>query len=668
MHIVKCFCLLILFSVSMAVAQSPSLLWSHHAGEISDDYANAITTDDSGYVYTTGMIEGVVDMDPGASVYNIGGPGKSAFVMKQDSAGILIWAVATESNSTFYMNEGTSIKYDHEGHLYITGRFWGTVDFDPGPGNYSLTAGALLYDVFLWKLTTGGTFVRALSFNGQNSDIGVSLDIDSSGNTIITGLFSGNCDFDPGPGIYILNGIAQDNIFVCSLDSTGNFLWAQKISGIAKAYSLVTDIQNNIYITGFFIGYVDFNPDSAAAFAPNPQSDERGFLLKMDSNGNFSWVKLIGGTSLVYAYGLSYDPQLQALYISGTFKDTADFDPGPSVYNLSTLSGIEGGFILKTDTSGSFKWAAALTGQGGEYFDSDITHDAHGNVYVTGGFIGTLDFDPDSSAVYEISSSTVNYWDIYILKLDSSGIFQWADAFGGNYNDIGRGVAVSNGNQVYVCGYYKSDSIRFDSNIYYQLDSLGYVGEMFNFRMGNCSAGFTLYADTIPHQWLVLNESYGVNPLSYLWSWGDSTYSAGATPFHTYADSGHYDVSVTITDAEGCVSTYTDSAAFLYRGLSNTIVTIQVLPQVITSLQTGLPNDDVKVYPNPFTSELHVVIDGGDDDAMFIRIYNAVGQEIYAATSVVSHSIIPSESFETGLYILEIQKGEMTRRFRAIKD
>ncbi len=53
-----------------------------------------------------------------------------------------------------------------------------------------------------------------------------------------------------------------------------------------------------------------------------------------------------------------------------------------------------------------------------------------------------------------------------------------------------------------------------------------------------------------------VNMSVGVG-MNFLWNFGDSTTSASTNPSHTYTQEGTYTISLTVTDLNGCDSTYT---------------------------------------------------------------------------------------------------------------
>ena len=104
------------------------------------------------------------------------------------------------------------------------------------------------------------------------------------------------------------------------------------------------------------------------------------------------WAKQMGGI-----YGNDYINSIAIdsfgnLYSIGNFERTMDFDPDTGVSNLVS-KGFNDIFIQKLDRNGKLIWAKGIGGSGYEW-GSSITLDSKGNVYATGGFQDTVDFDP----------------------------------------------------------------------------------------------------------------------------------------------------------------------------------------------------------------------------------------------------------------------------------
>ena len=99
-----------------------------------------------------------------------------------------------------------------------------------------------------------------------------------------------------------------------------------------------------------------------------------------------------------------------------------DFDPGAGTFNLTASNVYNDIFISKLDASGNFVWAKSIGGSN-EDRGYSIATDASGNVYISGQFSGTVDFDP-GAGIFELTSELSS--DTFILKLDASGNFVWA--------------------------------------------------------------------------------------------------------------------------------------------------------------------------------------------------------------------------------------------------
>ncbi|HET6991336.1 MAG TPA: SBBP repeat-containing protein, partial [Bacteroidia bacterium] len=284
---------------------------------------------------------------------------------------------------------------------------------------------------------------------GTSSEIGFSIAFDQEGNVYTTGLFQGSGDFDPGAGAFILSAVGGNDVFISKLDSAGNFLWAKAMGSTSddRATSIATDPSGNVYTTGYFEGTMDFDP-GAGTFNLTAGLDD-AFISKLDSSGNFIWVKQIGSTSLDGGRAITIDAWGN-IYTAGEFEGTVDFDPGTGTYNLIAYSLAYDAFILKLDSAGNFVWAKQLGGTSVDVINA-IAVDGPGNVYTTGVFFGTSDFDPGAST-FNLTPSGGE--DLFISKLDSAGNFVWAGQIGGSSNDIGASLILDSADNIYVAGYF----------------------------------------------------------------------------------------------------------------------------------------------------------------------------------------------------------------------
>lgn len=390
---------------------SGNFLWAKSMGGPGADEVNAITVDKLGNVYLTGFFRNTADFDPDTGTFNLTSSGAyDIFVTKLSSAGNFLWAKRMGGSQ---FDEGRSISLDRVGNVYITGRFQDTADFDPGIGVFNLISNGH-DEIFVSKLDSSGNFLWAKSMGGDNEDYGNSIAVDTSGNVFTTGFFKDTTDFDPGIGTFNLVATNAD-IFISKLDSSGNFLWAKKMGGLGfNTGNLITlDKYGNVYTSGDFGDTVDFNPGMGVYNLISEKYNLNVFVSKLSSSGNFLWAKDFGVKNRLGGVGVNSIAidKLGAIYLAGGFGDTIDFDPGVGTFYLTGF-GYSDAFICKLDSLGNFLWANQIGGSNQEAVKS-ISLDTSGNIYTTGVFKGTVDFNPNTG-VFNLTATRFD--DIFVSK------------------------------------------------------------------------------------------------------------------------------------------------------------------------------------------------------------------------------------------------------------
>jgi len=280
-------------------------------------------------------------------------------------------------------------------------------------------------DIWLWAKQAGGT----------DYEYGNSIAIDSSGNSYVTGCFQGTASF----GDTNLTSSGCADIFIAKLNSNGNWLWAHKAGGTSPdyGYGIATDSSGNSYVTGYFEGTASFG---TITLTSSGYIDI--FIAKLDSSGNWLWVKKAGGTNYDGGYGIAIDSSGNS-YVTGYFQGSASF----GTITLTSNSNSRDIFVAKLDSSGNWLWAKQAGGTSPDY-SYGIAIDSSGNSYVTGYFWGTASFGTTTLT----SSGDI---DIFIAKLDSSGNWLGAKQAGGTSNDYGYGIAIDSLGNSYVTGYFE---------------------------------------------------------------------------------------------------------------------------------------------------------------------------------------------------------------------
>ncbi len=552
-----------------------------------------------------------------------------------------LWAKRI-GGSSFEDDIGHSVATDAYGNVYTTGVFVGTVDFNPGAGVYNLTAPGGADELFISKLDANGNFVWAKNMGGIYSEEGHSIAIDAFGNIYTIGDFEGVSDFDPGVGIFNLTSAGYYDTFISKLDSNGNFIWAKALNGTLHSWSksLSLDALGNVYTVGSFFGTVDFDPGIGIFNLTSAGYDDI-FVSKLDSGGNFIWAKVLGGTSNNYCNDIVISSSNSAdLYITGNFSGTADFDPGIGVFNLTSPPGSGDIYICKLDSSGNFIWAKTMGGSFSDGLSFSIAMDSagSGDIYITGLFQGTIDFDP---GVGVFNLTPVGYYDIYVSKLSSSGNFIWTKTFGGTTLDRASTIILdpSGNGSVYTTGFF-SETVDFDPGLgVFNLTSVANTWDIFISKLD--SSGNFVWAKKAGG-----TDNDGGNSLAFDASGNLFLTGFFSSPSITFSPT-------TLTNALGNGG---NSDIFITK--LNTTTTTGINDALAWSSMTN-------ISPNPFSFSTTIQTDKILNNAT-LTVYNIFGQQVKQLANLSGQTItLYRDNLSSGVYFIQLtqeNKIEMTNK------
>lgn len=572
--------------------QAPTFEWAKGMGDANYQYGFGLAEDSNGDVLTIGYFQGTVDFDPNAGVTNLTSQGGyDIYAQKLDANGNLLWAKSVGGTNSDY---GYAVTTDNSNNVYLSGRFGGTVDFDPGTGVFNLvSAGG--NEIFILKLDASGNFVWAKNMGGTGSDYGRGIALDALGNVYVTGYFSGTADFDPGVGVSNLTSAGNDDIFVSKLDNSGNFVWAKRMGSTSadRAYGITFDPAGFIYTTGIFLNAVDFDPGvGTTTLTSNGGADI--YIQKLDTDGNFIWARHMGSAGNDYGYGIAVDPSSNVVS-TGYFVGTADFETGAGTTNLNSIGSTDI-FVQKLDQSGNLTWAQQMGGTSGDVGNS-ITTDAVGNIYTTGFFYSTTDFDPGPGTA---NLSSLGIADAFIHKLDASGNFSWVQQLGGAGYNEGRSV-VTNAGSLYSTGQFQQ-TVDFDPTV-----------GVFNLT----SAGNN---DSYVHKMSLCATATGTDVLAacdtYTWIDGNTYTSNNSTATHTIVGGA----------ANGC-----DSIVTLNLTINNAATGTDVI--AACDSYTWI---DANTYTASNSTAMHTLVGGAANGCDSIVTLNLTINNTASGTDVIS--------------------------------
>lgn len=541
-------------------------------------------------------------------------------------------------------DDANAIVLDNQGNVYITGRFQkfvGTqVDFDPGPGVYNIAAIGQ-YDAFVLKLNANGEFLWAKNFGGSGAAVaGNGITVDSNGNVYTTGTFSYSIDFDPSSTseftLTAINqfGNAATDIFISKLDSSGNFVWAKRIGSqfFDIGVAITNDSNNDLYISGKFAGTVNFNTSGGTSELTGVSSSS-GFILKLNSSGNFTWVKSISGAGTEVVTAISVDI-LGNVFATGNFGSATDLDTGTPVYNI-TGNGI---FILKLDNNGNFIFAKGFVGNSNLNCTA-IKVDTSGNIFTTGSFQQTADFDPGATTYNLIADGATTGQDVFLSKLDNLGNFVWAKRLYSTAADFSRTLALDNLGNVYIAPIFSSSIFRIDNGSQI-VASTEYSHNMSILKFD--SAG-TLIAK---------NFIAGLDGLQSMGIAVASNYSVQTCGIYSY-------------------STDFDPDAAIYKLTSNGqtdffISKIKLINETL-GVNRNISLKKTAVFPNPTQSNLGIQIPYTAENAS-IKIISITGQTVFEKRNFSGNNFsFDVSGLGNGTYLIQVKDGSIITTSKFIK-
>ncbi|MCO5252264.1 MAG: T9SS type A sorting domain-containing protein [Candidatus Kapabacteria bacterium] len=539
-------------------------------------------------------------------------------------------------------------------------------------------------------------FKWAKSFGGYDNDYFTSFAIDDADNVYLTGIYMLTMEFGAGNESFDLTSNGKFDFFVAKLDKDGNLLWTKSYGGIFNEYShkILLDNEGNVYIIGTFNDDVNFGTDENP-HELNSSFGQNIFILKLDPDGNFIWVKQLAGQADKHIFSVTYDDAYN-LIMTGTFNGEFDFDPGPDEYIVKSeksynnfvakwnqdfevqwvkqleldftsnntiatdsknniyLSGVFKGkvdfdpnletfylesgsmyntYLLKLDASGDFEYAKSLYSEDlNSSFDMVI--DSDDNLLLAGYFDGSTDFDPGDN---ELLKSSRGQRDIFVSKLTSGGELIWVQTWGGAGNEFAQVITTDEFDNIYVAGVF-NNSLSFEATGRHDLNTVMGGNSMFNLVMySNGNIMWTSYVEStnsiLPRGILIDSE----------WNIVTAGYYQGKTDF----DPGEN--------------------KFELEPLLFTDVFVQKVSQTTLSVLESNFGFDIGIFPNPMTDFVTLEFENVFESCE-VKIITLTGEEVFSGDYYHSKSIIMNLDVPPGFYLMILESDNKKAVLKLMKN
>ena len=410
-----------------------------------------VVLDAAGNSYVVGTFAGTVDFDrenvvAGDTVTAVNP--QDGYVAKYDPTGKLAWVV--DLASVGGPTTGTGIAYDAgTGRVYVTGTFFGQLRYNgPGGQNGVLVNGAGFTDGFVAGFDTGGTprYAADMRTTVSGATTPNAVAVAPNGNVLVAGSFP-TTDFDPaanGGSGFTLTSSFGSAAFVAEYNpaaaSGTGFVRAAKIDGTlnyAVGRGIAVDSTGDVWVTGEHNGAV-----TTPLTIPSAAAASNAFVFKLRGSGiGFTPLYATGFGSAGSDVGRSVAVDAAGnVFVGGMFQQAVDFDTTAAKAFTLVSGGDSDAFVLKLDSGGAFQWARAFGGYRNDAVNG-LAVDAAGNVYATGSFIDTVNFDPFGA--YYLSTAPSLNPQAFALKLDAAGEFRWAAQLGNTATAVAAGAGIA---------------------------------------------------------------------------------------------------------------------------------------------------------------------------------------------------------------------------------
>ena len=556
MKIINTIILLLVFKLVIA-QPTYNYAYALNSNNTSGISTYSTATDAKGNVYICGFMYGTVNFDPSGTANLTASSNALPFVAKYNAAGAYQWAFNVSSTGSVggIFNK---IITDLNGNIYlISTAYAGTLDYDPSSNTNNIVSTASNTQVcvkynanknpsdvgfFQWAFTYG------VSSGSSFQNYAMAIDKDNS--LYVVGEYTGTVDFDPSANTSNLTATASYNMFVAKYDATSNpnntpfFKWVKgntitqtagtTYTARCGAKSVGIDSSGNIYITGAYFAFsnvcgnstsCDFSGTgvAGATFTMTPVLSGTcpsasyslyydGFVVKYNKAGIFQYAFTIGDIYDENINGIAVEPSGN-FFLTGYYggnntstTNSVDFDPSSNTNALAD-NGKASMFIAKYTNNGAYLWAKKIASNTIRYAiaPKEIVRDPANNIYITGDLTESgIDFDPDAGTA---NLNTAGVADIFNVKYNSNGVYQWGFSVGGTLADNSRAIAVDLTGNVIIAGYFKSTGLDFNpgaGSTNLSANASSTASYLASYKQ--CDAGFDKWTGTTNNAWATVTN------------------------------------------------------------------------------------------------------------------------------------------------------------------
>lgn len=360
--------------------------------------------------------------------------------------------------STYHGGTGNDaaagVTADASGSVYMAGRTYSAASIATTGAHQVTLSGT--NDAFIAKYSASGTLLWATYYGGSGNESGDAIATDASGNVYLAGGTGSSLGIATSGAHQTTfaggSGLSLGDAFVAKFTSAGALTWATYYGGPSEEWAtcVAADVSGNVYLGGYTQSLTGIStPGCHQASHPN-FVNYSGYLVKFNSSGTRQWGTYYGGTSGERVMALTLDAAANIYFVGAASSTTGISTAGAHQVTKST-----GGdaMIVKFNTSGARLWGTYFGSTGSDML-YDIALDGSSNLCMGG--ITSSPAGIATPGAFQTSPGSLN--DGMLLKMNSSGVLQWATYYGGNDEDQVTTIAVDAADNIYPAGFTASTS------------------------------------------------------------------------------------------------------------------------------------------------------------------------------------------------------------------
>jgi hypothetical protein len=298
-------------------------VWSRRFGGVQSDVGTAIALDSTDNVYFTGYFSGTVDFGGGPFSVPFA-TDLDTYLAKLSNVGAYVWAKGFVNNANEW---GTGVAVAPTDEVVLVGGFNGRIDLGSG----LFQASNAYIDGYVAKFTSTGAYLWSKQFGGIKDDQARGVDVDGSGNVVVTGEIRDSVDFGGGA---LTGSSSYSDAFVVSYDASGAHRWSRRMGGATandSGYGITGDASGNVSVTGDFMQTADFGS------GPRTSAGSRdAFVTHYTQAGIHRWAETWGGPQ--DDHGSAVSAGASTVAATGSFKDIGQILDIPVTSSGSTDS------------------------------------------------------------------------------------------------------------------------------------------------------------------------------------------------------------------------------------------------------------------------------------------------------------------------------------------